>query len=192
VTDRYAYCLFCDDVRQEVGNKFSYMGVYPSELTFGGELPESAPAVLPKIVAAVWLVCAVDDPPKKVRISIFAPPGRSKIFEHDLDPASLNMPENLPELTTKISVGGQIPFFNLAFVCSGIFEVAIETEKETLTAGRLRINFPGRPDTGFAGPSPTASPPPSEQSPRAVPETKPQRAPSRRKGRRSAQTPEPE
>lgn len=47
----YAYCQFCDDIRFEVGNKVSLMGVYTGDL-FVQELP----TVLPKLCVAVAYV----------------------------------------------------------------------------------------------------------------------------------------
>lgn len=47
----YGITLFCDDIRQEVGGKLSYMGIYgPEMLLFGPK-----PAVLPKLCIAVHL-----------------------------------------------------------------------------------------------------------------------------------------
>jgi hypothetical protein len=43
-----AYTLFCDDLRQEVGNKVSYMGVYQ-----GMMYVQAFPTVLAKLCAAV-------------------------------------------------------------------------------------------------------------------------------------------
>lgn len=44
VTQRTAWCVVCDDVRQEVGSKYSMMGVY-----HGVILLPSFPATLPKL-----------------------------------------------------------------------------------------------------------------------------------------------
>ncbi len=43
-----AYTIFCDDLRQEVGNKVSYMGVYQ-----GMMFVPAFPVALPKLCAAV-------------------------------------------------------------------------------------------------------------------------------------------
>ena len=47
-TDRIITATYCDDIRQEVGNKLSLMGIYQSEL-----LVASAPTALPKL--CVWV-----------------------------------------------------------------------------------------------------------------------------------------
>jgi len=37
--DYYGHTIFCDDIRQEAGNKASYMGVYTGHLFIQGEFP---------------------------------------------------------------------------------------------------------------------------------------------------------
>jgi len=49
--------IYCDDIRQELGSKFSYMGVYGSDLV----LP-SFPVTLPKLCIAVKVVTDIDHP----------------------------------------------------------------------------------------------------------------------------------
>lgn len=49
--DRFVTAIFCDDIRQEIGNKLSYMGCYQGEL-----FVPMAPIALPKlcVFASVW------------------------------------------------------------------------------------------------------------------------------------------
>lgn len=49
--DRFVTAIFCDDIRQEVGNKLSYIGCYQGEL-----FVPMAPVALPKlcVFATVW------------------------------------------------------------------------------------------------------------------------------------------
>lgn len=54
-----AYTIFCDDLRQEVGNKVSYMGAYQ-----GMMFVEAFPFVLPKLCVAVTLRLPLDKRPK--------------------------------------------------------------------------------------------------------------------------------
>lgn len=54
---RHLETVFCDDIRQEVGNKLSYMGIYFSEMTI-----PTAPLVLPKLCVAIKAVTAATDP----------------------------------------------------------------------------------------------------------------------------------
>jgi hypothetical protein len=58
--------IYCDDVRVEVGNKLSYIGVYGSNLLFN-ELP----AVLPKLCVVMSLYLPEDTKAKSVTFSLF-------------------------------------------------------------------------------------------------------------------------
>ena len=57
--------IFCDDVRQENGNKLSYMGVYGGNL-----LLERFPAVLPKFCSVISLRLPVATRSKSVRFHL--------------------------------------------------------------------------------------------------------------------------
>src|SRR5271169_3055754 len=39
----YGYTIFCDDIRQEIGGKFSYIGVYNGFMFIHGSLPVTLP-----------------------------------------------------------------------------------------------------------------------------------------------------
>jgi hypothetical protein len=193
---RHTFSLFCDDIRQEAGNKLSYMGVYPGELSFPPEaVATDTPIILPQLIMAFWLVCDVDDVPQRISINITMPPGRTQVMKVEL-PMDRAVPSGgFPPWARKYSIGGRIPFINLAFICEGFLEVLLETERETLTAGRLRITMPGRPDTrtfDLARIYPTVSPLLSEQSSPDAPETKPHTGRRRGSTRRSGRTPGPE
>lgn len=54
---RYAHSTFCDDVRQEIGNKTSLMGLYSGEL-FVQELP----AALSKLCVVIVCRTSVEEP----------------------------------------------------------------------------------------------------------------------------------
>ncbi len=54
---RHLEVIYCDDIREEVGHKFSYMGVYVGELTV-----PAAPVLLSKLCIAVRAVTDLDDP----------------------------------------------------------------------------------------------------------------------------------
>jgi hypothetical protein len=61
---RHLEVIFCDDIRQEVGNKFSFMGIYTSELTVPG------PVLLPKLCISVKVVTDKDDPFESLEVRI--------------------------------------------------------------------------------------------------------------------------
>lgn len=62
---RYLHTIYCDDVRLEVGNKQSLMGIYSSELF----VPEF-PIALPKLCIVVNLVTPIDKPLKELTIKV--------------------------------------------------------------------------------------------------------------------------
>lgn len=59
-TSRFVYVTYCDDIRQEVGNKLSFMGCYSADLLLNRV--EGGAAVLPKLCAHVRVVTPIDQP----------------------------------------------------------------------------------------------------------------------------------
>ncbi|MDA8092319.1 MAG: hypothetical protein M0T84_00135 [Betaproteobacteria bacterium] len=56
-TGRFVVAQFCDDIRQEVGNKFSLMGCYGDQV-----IVEKFPIVLPKFCAHIRVFTPIDRP----------------------------------------------------------------------------------------------------------------------------------
>lgn len=63
--DRHIHVIYCDDIRLEVGNKQSLMGIYARELW----IPE-CPIVLPKICIVVYISSPADEPFKTLILKI--------------------------------------------------------------------------------------------------------------------------
>jgi hypothetical protein len=63
--DRYVHALWCDDIRQELGNKPSFMGVYT-----GGIVVAELPVVLPRLSIFIWIVTPIDVPFKKLSVQV--------------------------------------------------------------------------------------------------------------------------
>jgi len=55
--ERHVQTIFCDDIRHEVGNKLSYIGVYSGVLNV-----QSFPVALPKLCLAIKLVTPKEKP----------------------------------------------------------------------------------------------------------------------------------
>lgn len=191
---RSAFCLFCDDARQEVGNKTSYMGVYPTDIVFPPSPPPETQIVLPKLVVAAWLITDIADKPEHLTITVSAP-GNPELLKMQVSSDQLAaVSAAAPGWAQRHLVHAVFPFLNLPLPHEGFFTVVFETERETIQAGRLRVVIPDRPDPGAVPQdpilsSPTASPPPSEQSLSDVPATKRQPVRRRPSSRRSARTP---
>lgn len=63
---RFLHVLYCEDVRQEVGNKFTYAGVYQGGLT----IYESSPVTIPKLCMVVTLQTPIERPFHSIKIKI--------------------------------------------------------------------------------------------------------------------------
>lgn len=68
--------VYCDDIRQELGSKFSYMGVYGSDLVL-----QSLPATLPKLCIAVKLVTDAAHPFEDLEVLLLRGNEREVILE---------------------------------------------------------------------------------------------------------------
>ena len=183
----------------EVGNKPSYMGVYPSDIIFPPDPPTDLDVVLPKFGVAIWLKCERGDRPTRLIVRVYIPPGRTQVAIAEINT------DQIPEPPFDTLDGGQhvvysvnIPLKFLAVPHEGFIEATVETERGEIRAGRIRVRMPGRPHPetdpsgGVRTISPTASPPPSEQSPDASPASKRRRGRGRPSTHRSGQTPEQE
>lgn len=62
---RFAYCIFCDDVRQEVSGKTSLIGVYQGKL-----IVEELPAAIAKLFAIIHVVTPKGKPFKSLDVKI--------------------------------------------------------------------------------------------------------------------------
>lgn len=67
---RHLEVIYCDDIREEVGNKFSYMGIYTGELTV-----PNAPVLLSKLCVVVKVITDIDDPFENLEVRIVAVKG---------------------------------------------------------------------------------------------------------------------
>ena len=133
---RTANCIFCDDVRQEIGNKISLMGIYQSDIVISGKPPQS----LPKLVTSIWLSSDIDDPVQEFTIRILAP-------------ANETMSAEIKTAThQQLGPGGgatrrilfiTIPLSPFPLNEEGYIEVMIETDTGTIRAGRLLVKFTG-------------------------------------------------
>jgi hypothetical protein len=130
---RVAHCIFCDDIRYEMGNKMSLMGMYSGDIL----LPSPPPAILPKLAFAVWVISDIDDPPAHIAISVLMP-DKTEIFKMESDAPSLRYPEGARKANLQFIFGlSPVPLSQ-----DGYIEVYADTGREKLRAGRLMVKFP--------------------------------------------------
>ena len=136
MTDRYVHAIWCDDIRLEVGNKPSFMGVFT-----GGILLPALPTVLPRLAVYIWVNTPVERPFKSLRISITRDDGfllmEARPPQAQTDDAQRS---SLPDSTRQVAMAG----FSLGGVEVPVgckyFSILVETESETLEGPKLHIN----------------------------------------------------
>jgi hypothetical protein len=133
---RAATCVFCDDIRAEVGNKISLMGIYASDIL----LSSPPPVMLPKFALVAWVLSDFDDRPTRVTVRILVPPGRTELARLEADTDEVLFP-HAPDELSKASLRIMTTMMPLTLTEEGFLEVMIDTERETFRAGRLRIRF---------------------------------------------------
>jgi Family of unknown function (DUF6941) len=147
---RVGNCIFCDDIRHELGNKTSFMGVYTTDILF----PAVAPVALRSLGIIAWLIFDVDDRPTKLALRVLIPPARTEILKIETD-----VDGKIPEYRDRDEYSkGSLRFTaminGIEFAEEGFIEVMIDTERETLRVGRLRVrlNVPTEEMGGLATP----------------------------------------
>src|ERR1700678_3948072 len=133
---RVAHCVFCDDIRLELGNKMSYMGVYS-----GGDLliNQPFPVGLAKFCILTWLISDPDDRPTTISLQVVGPDGQM-LMKADTPSGEMPDPFGLKETAEKAIFTHSLQCTPLWLACKGTLEVWIETEREKIRAGRLLIH----------------------------------------------------
>ena len=140
MAERRIEVVYCDDIRAELGNKHSLMGVYLADMFI-----DVMPVVLPKLCAWVNVVTPVDKPFDRLRVRVL----------HD-DVAIIDTGELIEEGgtdfpgehddATQDDNGHRLMAFNFVFTVSPFsvdaessLRVVAETEDGNMKSRRLRI-----------------------------------------------------
>ncbi|MCK9504677.1 MAG: hypothetical protein M0Q95_10910 [Porticoccaceae bacterium] len=136
MTDRYVHALWCDDIRQEVGNKPSFMGAY-----VGGITVPSLPIIFPKLSVYVWVSTPISNPFKTIALRIVRDDGfvltetpvndfSQHLIKHPID-------ENANRIDLMFGmnlIGVEIP------IGCKYFAVEVDTESGSLESPKLFIS----------------------------------------------------
>jgi uncharacterized protein DUF6941 len=136
---RVATSVFCDDIRMEVGNKFSIMGIYSGDIIINH--PQQ-PTLLPKLGAVVFLITDLNDIPEHISISVYLPPNRTELLKMEMDVPKLEHQED----AVKAQFRSIVVFPPVTLTEEGFIEITINTGREELRAGRLFVRFVPPPD----------------------------------------------
>jgi hypothetical protein len=92
---RYGYSVFCDDIRNEVGGKLSFIGCYNAVMFVEPRFP----FVLSKFCAHVHLVSPASQPYRSIVVRCYAPGQEEPILEEPIAaPAPLDQMKLVAEL----------------------------------------------------------------------------------------------
>jgi hypothetical protein len=132
--DRFVSTQFCDDVRQEVGNKFSLIGCYGPAIDV-----QPVPSVLPKLCAMVKVYTPLHRPFQKLIVRILR--DDKPIAELPFASEALARPVGDPPPGVRwqliIAVFVMSPF-PVEAACA--LRVEAETEEEVLSGGTTWLN----------------------------------------------------
>lgn len=141
--ERYLHSIYCDDVRMEIGNKQSLIGVYGNDLI----VPEF-PYILPKLHIVVNLVTPTNNPFKNLTIKV-TKDGEALInvpvSTDQLEKQQSNLIENEDKENgfwgISINLTLMISPFSIQKECT--LRVLAETESEELKGRGLKIKMGG-------------------------------------------------
>jgi len=136
---RHLEVIYCDDIRDEVGNKFSYMGIYTQDLTV-----PNAPLLLPKLCIAVKAVTDIGDPFESLEVRIVKIKGDEETELLSTGPFPMPPLADLPKLDNDSTcIFAQMYFMLTPFQIDDetIIRVKANTEREELRGAALRIRI---------------------------------------------------
>jgi hypothetical protein len=128
---RTVIAQFCDDVRQEIGNKFSLMGCYGTDLYVS-----SFPITLPKLCVFVHVRTPREQPFRRLTLRLMR--GADALSELEANPEKLNAGDT-PEWARWLSMTGILAVTPFQASGSCRLRVLAETESETLESGQFLI-----------------------------------------------------
>jgi hypothetical protein len=135
MTTRHMWAVVCDDIRQEVGNKQSHMGIYTGEI-----LLPTLPLTMPKLCVVLNVRTLSTDPFKRLIV---------RVLKDDAELATIEVPEDqlaaiaaqskMSEEEAYISTGFVFQFLAFAVEQPCTLRFRAETERETLKGGSTKI-----------------------------------------------------
>lgn len=131
----YMETIYCDDVRSEIGNKLSFMGIYGPNI-----LLNEFPAVLSKLCAVMSLHLPPDTQAERVTFSLYKDDeeiGRSTALLADVRKAATEQGEVNEERRLTIRFIAQITPLQLEGPCR--LKAKAEIDGETIKGGRLLV-----------------------------------------------------
>ncbi|MGO8841301.1 MAG: hypothetical protein ACLQF1_09270 [Methyloceanibacter sp.] len=140
--EAYGFTIFCDDIRQEIGGKASYIGVYKSVMYLHGEFP----IALPKFGLAITYREPREWPNERVRFEVYLPGATEAAiigeFAAERGPTTLT-PRTLPDDSDVYFETGTVIVLSPLFLpCPGFIRVKAIRGSKTVRLGTLCVEPP--------------------------------------------------
>jgi hypothetical protein len=130
---RYVTVTYCDDIRQEVGNKLSFIGCYQ-----GGELHvQAAPVALPKLCAFVTVVTPKERPFKSLSIRVLQE--ETELGRLEVQDGLSGLPPNADETSTRLFASTAMMFAPFIIEKPTVLRVLVTTEEGEMVGPRLAV-----------------------------------------------------
>ncbi len=136
MAERYVHTIWCDDVRQEIGNKPSFMGVYT-----GGIVLPSLPTVLPRLAAYSWIASPINEPLKTMALRVVRDDGVVLVDMPSIETPKENAPPaQRPDATRVMAMVGIV--LNSVEIPEGCryLKILVDTESSTLEGTKLYVD----------------------------------------------------
>lgn len=137
--NHYLSTVFCDDIRYEIGGKFSLIGVYNGNL-----IVPAFPVKLPKLCIASTMVISADSPPKMIMLRVWkdeepiAALNATEEYLQQLANAKTIVPRPSGLLRVN-SVLSQVCFEQLEFTKPGFLRVSALTDSGEIRSVGLQV-----------------------------------------------------
>jgi len=139
VFERFISTQFCDDIRQEVGDKLSLMGCYSATIQV-----DRVPAILPKLCAIVKVYTPLERPFTRLAVRIVR--GEQTLAELRFPPENFASAVDVPAGSRWHMVSGGLVMAPFHVESSCTLCVEAETEEGILHGGLTWINAPVTPE----------------------------------------------
>ncbi|TCR63115.1 hypothetical protein [Bosea sp. BK604] len=142
--NRYGYSIFCDDIRNEVGGKLSFVGCYNAVMF----VPQSFPFVLPKFCVHLHILSPAHQPFRSILARCYAPTLSDPIASEPIEaPDEAVQGRIIEEMGTVekvprfIVAAASLIFTPLEILAPGLISVRalVDDDPEELKIGSLRV-----------------------------------------------------
>lgn len=128
---RFVDCIYCDDIRNEVGNKLTLVGCYGPDL-----IVEKIPATLPKLCVLAKVFTPVDQPFERLTLRVFV--GETMVAELQVPTSQLD--QRVREDSRWFLLTAALTLSPMFIENACVVRVEAETEDGTLVGPKMRVS----------------------------------------------------